>query len=593
MFSVQKHLSLILIAVVGISLSVGVFMNLREQEQLTRQIRFQELVSEHMVLLEKDFDTILTVLRSLGGLFLASNKVEPHEFELFTRPIVSRQTEIQALEWIPRVPFSKRQTFEDQIRNHGYTDFHISERRDGVLVPVTSVRKDYFPVYYIEPLAGNESALGFDLASSPARLHALEKSRDSGEQIATERISLVQDIGDQFGFLIFHPIYRPGKLISTVSERQQNLIGFALGVFKVKDIVEKSLNLSGNDTNLDIFIFDLSAPPGSQLLYPKGSTATGPGDIPETTCLKTPLNIAQRNWLVVSCQKDTFVGHEEVQLSWAVLLGALLISGLLTAHVASLNIQKEKIELAVLKRTQELRETQDELVKRERLATLGKLISTVSHELRNPLGAINVAAYLLRKSLKNADTRMNDALDRIFRNIARCERIIGEMLDFTRTTAPSVDPIEIEAWLKAFIAEQPLPDGITLKQYYSLGELTLAIDPERIRRALINVIDNACQAMQEIDEDNEKVLSVRIAKSNNRIEIVIEDTGPGIKPEVRKQIFEPLFSTKSYGVGLGMPIIRDIMQQHNGGIDLDSTVGQGTRVCLWFNLPDNPGILPV
>jgi signal transduction histidine kinase len=114
--------------------------------------------------------------------------------------------------------------------------------------------------------------------------------------------------------------------------------------------------------------------------------------------------------------------------------------------------------------------------------------------------------------------------------------------------------------------------------------VTVAADPERLRRALINVINNALQAMEELRAPGQS-LEITTSASDGLCEIVVRDSGPGIPEEIRERIFEPLFSTKNFGVGLGVPIIKNIMEDHGGGVSYASRVGEGTTVTLWLPLP--------
>jgi signal transduction histidine kinase len=131
-----------------------------------------------------------------------------------------------------------------------------------------------------------------------------------------------------------------------------------------------------------------------------------------------------------------------------------------------------------------------------------------------------------------------------------------------------------------------LPSGIALRHDFGLGEVTVSLDHDRFRRAIINVFDNACQAMiGEGREDTgslEHTLTVRTQEHDGRNEVIFEDTGPGIPPDVYERIFEPLFSTKGFGVGLGLSVVKKIMEQHGGGIEIETEEGRGTRVCLWL-----------
>ncbi|MCH7794658.1 MAG: hypothetical protein IH900_05910 [Proteobacteria bacterium] len=111
------------------------------------------------------------------------------------------------------------------------------------------------------------------------------------------------------------------------------------------------------------------------------------------------------------------------------------------------------------------------------------------------------------------------------------------------------------------------------------------LDQDHFRRAVINVFNDACQARVgdgngKIEED-EHMLTIRTGKTNGRIEVVFEDNGPGIPPDVLPKILEPMFSTKGFGVGLGMPVVKQIMEQHGGGIEVETGEGRGMKVRLW------------
>jgi signal transduction histidine kinase/DNA-binding LacI/PurR family transcriptional regulator len=247
---------------------------------------------------------------------------------------------------------------------------------------------------------------------------------------------------------------------------------------------------------------------------------------------------------------------------------------------------QEHLEELVSERTRALEEAQAELVRQERLSALGQLTATVAHEIRNPLGTVRNSVYSINTAIeRNQLSRIEPALQRAERNITRCDNIIAELLDFTRTHELKRHPICSDEWLQRLLAEQTIPEGITLSVDLAKG-VEILLDPECFRRVIVNLVDNACQAMQETSQPDqpEQILRIQSEIVDSRLKISITDTGPGIPPEVMPHIFEPLYSTKNFGVGLGLPVVQGIVEQHRGKIEINSEVGKGTQVLIWLSL---------
>lgn len=254
---------------------------------------------------------------------------------------------------------------------------------------------------------------------------------------------------------------------------------------------------------------------------------------------------------------------------------------------AQLQQYREQLEKLVQERTRELESTQQALLKQEKLATLGQLISTVSHELRNPLSAMRPSLYVLRRKMPDKDERTQQAIERIERSIGRCDHIIDELMEFAREHRLVRETVALDAWLGSVLHAQPIPEGVKVQFEPGVAELTMAIDTARMQRAVLNVYENACQALAERqNKDGERFQPwIRVSTRHGaagEIEIEIADNGDGMSETVLERIFEPLFSTRGFGVGLGMSLARQVMVQHGGDIRVVSQQGQGARVTLYF-----------
>ncbi len=222
-----------------------------------------------------------------------------------------------------------------------------------------------------------------------------------------------------------------------------------------------------------------------------------------------------------------------------------------------------------------------ELVQQERLSALGQLTATVAHELRNPLSAIRNTVYTFREMAAAKNLNLDRPIERVERSITRCDRIISELLDFTRVRELRKKVTTFDKWLDEVLNDQKLPAGVVLVRNLSAPGYAISFDSDRMRQVVINLIENAAQAMSAGDNpgSNGRIV-VTTAARLNAFELVIADTGPGISAENLVKVFEPLFSTKSFGTGLGLPMVKQVIEQHDGTVDIASTPGKGTKVTI-------------
>ncbi|MFN3966537.1 MAG: sensor histidine kinase [Endomicrobiia bacterium] len=240
--------------------------------------------------------------------------------------------------------------------------------------------------------------------------------------------------------------------------------------------------------------------------------------------------------------------------------------------------EREEIETlykALQKSNEELKKMQEELIKKERLSTIGTLSSSIAHELRNPLTSIKNIAFFLKKYLTEEKPKVKELIELLNKEIEVMNKIITDLLEFSRVTKLEKVKISIEK-----VIDEALNSVVILEKIKVIKEIPsdlkeVYIDPIRMRQVFVNLITNACDAMSD---GGELKIVVKIEPAEMKIDF--SDTGHGISKEVISHIFEPLFTTKAKGIGLGLAVVRSIIEQHNGKITVESEVGKGTTFSI-------------
>jgi signal transduction histidine kinase len=235
---------------------------------------------------------------------------------------------------------------------------------------------------------------------------------------------------------------------------------------------------------------------------------------------------------------------------------------------------QDQLEGLVEERTSELRETQERLIRQEKLAVLGQLAGGVGHELRNPLGAIKNAAYYLNMVLEDPDLETREILEVLEKEVDTSEKIISSLLDFARARPPIRRKVDLNAVVQEALSRTALPDAPHVELVLELDEdlPPILADPDQLFQVLGNLVRNGIQAMTGGGR-----LVVRTAVEGPEwVTVSVADSGAGISEENLKKIFEPLFTTKAKGIGLGLAVVRTLVEGHGGTIGVESQVGQGS-----------------
>lgn len=599
----KPYLPAIIVFIGAVSLTTGGFLIARSNYRKTAQIEFDQAAQERVAAIQRSFRDKFLILASMHSMYSVIAGTPGLEFRAFVMPFESELEGLQALQWVARVKDSDRDSFEAKIRYDGFAGYEITEKRKRGIMVRAARRAEYYPIYPIGDLDAGELSTGFDMASDPVRRQALELARDSGNTVATARVRLIQEQEQGlYGFLMFAPVYKGAIPPATIPARRESIRGFIIAVFRFRDIVESALEVL-EPKGIDITLSDLSATGKAQWLYTHYSrTRTAANDDDQAGPGFRPVDYSKtfivggRSWSITNSPAPHFMESRKQSIEWLILVTGMAFSVLLviylvvtTKHAEEMRVSeiallqaRNDLELRVEERTRDLELAQEELIKQGRLATLGQLTATVSHELRNPLATALTSLDLLKQQLGGMEQNksIDSAVKRLVRAIRRCDRIIDELLDYTRLRIRTRNVIELDKFVVEYLSEHQLDNSVSLSQHLDAAGVRVEVDEELLSRALINIVDNACQAMKE--NKDEMKINLGTEKTGTQCRIMVRDNGPGMTREIRDKLFEPLYSTKAYGVGLGMAIVKQILEQLGGHVEVKSEPGQGTEISLWL-----------
>lgn len=302
-----SHKCLLFSVLVGLLVAglSGVMLYYKELDAIG--IDFRRSVEDKTKALERELFVNLEVLFALESLFTSSEEVTASEFTNLASGFLARHHDIQALEWAPRVRHAQREEYE-KARRLELPDFEFTERESQGSMIKAEKRDVYYPVYYVAPFKGNEAASGFDLASSVNRLSMIEKSRDLDLTLATQSITLVQEVFDQKGFLILMPVYNGEP--STVIKRQENLLGIVLGVYRITDIVESALKQTVA-LGINLRLIDNTGI-DAELLYTNHPSVQTLNSLQLSFTYTSPLRrVGGRQWTIIATPSQGYIAERQ------------------------------------------------------------------------------------------------------------------------------------------------------------------------------------------------------------------------------------------------------------------------------------------
>jgi len=368
----RQYFPALLVLLLGIGISVAAFRAVRNAEWQSVQRDFDHAASDRAAVITKAIDDNWLALESTRSYYAADHEgVRRDEFHTFVQPFFSHMVGLQALEWAPCVPDSRRAEFEDAVRREGFQDFEITEQDPRGRLVRAARRDRYFPVCYVEPFGKNERLLGYDLASDSRRRAALERARQLHTIIATTPLNPVQAADRRFVFLVVLPVYGSREPTTTGIQPAPQFRGFVLGVFHPDTMIEDALKPL-KPIGIDVDVCHSPVPSSRYLAYHHRSrTLRGPDtaasaeeiDRPQGIFSVASLAVGQQPWSLLMKPTPEFIAGRTTWRPWHVLGGGIIFTMLLAAYILAITDQTEQIARLVKERTARLQESEQRLHK--------------------------------------------------------------------------------------------------------------------------------------------------------------------------------------------------------------------------------------
>lgn len=563
-----------------------------EQTRITDELgRRSRIVSRAI---EADVDAGVEALYAIRGLYGSSVEVDPDEFGSFTSLLLDRHPSIQALAFDRLISDAARPTFEAEMGRQ-VPGLRITERdAAGELVPAGR-RKEYVVVTHVQPITPNSQALGFDVASEPLRLQALNEARDTGGAVATGQIALVQNAP---GLLIVLPIYKDGTPPDAVPDRRSALVGYAIGVYRIDRLVGGAI-ARADQNDMVVRVTDTTDAARSILYDTAGSDPPGTGNSIQLAL--STLSVAGRSWLVELMPGSTNPAALESWQPWLVLVAGLLVVALLGAFLLIATGRADAIANAianlVAQRTAELSAAnaalEREVTTRLAIAAelersnrdLGEFASVAAHDLQEPLRKIQAFGDRLdARATAALDAEGRDYLDRMRGAASRMQALIGALLTYSRVATQRELTRDLELGAAALNALGDLESrveetGATI----DLDELpTVEADPYQMQQLFQNLVGNALKFRR--DGVMPSIIIQAVRTDDGDVAFEVRDNGIGFDPAYAERIFGPfqrLHGRSQYeGTGMGLAICRRIVERHGGTISVASQPGHGTTFTI-------------
>jgi signal transduction histidine kinase len=616
----KAYVPIAFVALIGVLVTLYAFNVVTDWERQRVQQAFSSAATDRILMVEREIEQSLGVVQDIGSFFDASDWVGRREFRKFVGPALKRYSSIAALQWIPRVTTTERVSFEEAARR-SFARFRITQSNPAGDLVLAGQRPVHFPILYVQPYQLNKEQLGLDLAADTSILEALQQTGNAGQMRISPLIPLEREGRIESGLVARLPVYEKADadgaeaeeeeeeaIPDTLEKRQLQLRGFAAGIFSIGEIVENALqNLS--PSGIDMVIYDVTGEDERHHLYRHTSRISPAntsrrnsvrGESRENVEFSQVISITDRQWEVLC---TSIPGHFQPDpwSGWATLAGGLPFTTLLTIYLSTLVGRAAKIKRLVTERTtqlvavnaalnseisermnaetelQRLNETLEQRVairtaEAERhVEELEQFAYVTSHDLKAPLrGIANLAIWLEEDLQEKLTDATREQLELLRDRVLRMNALIEGLLEFSRIgkAAQSLASLDIGELLAEIIDSLSPPDDVTIDVAANMP--TLFTDRLHLSQVFSNLLSNSIKHRKT----EQCHIAITVQERGEYYEFTVTDDGPGIAPQYHDKVFM-IFQTltvNDYGsnTGIGLALVKKIVQEHGGSITLDS-----------------------
>ncbi|MGQ0606543.1 MAG: CHASE domain-containing protein [Candidatus Nitrosotenuis sp.] len=475
------------------------------------------------------FGSYEQVLLGARGLFISSQEVEFAEWTQYfeSQNVLTSFDGILAISYVPKVTNDQMDSHVEKMK----TAFPFYNDRSEVQLD------EHYIISYVYPLSENNKViLGLDNAAEQSRAYASHLARDLGKTIMSPAVILKQDQNSsKLSEILFLPIYEKNSLQNNAEERQKSLIGFITMSFHFDPLVDGIHSPRSEALNMRIF----DNTDGNHVLiynHLKDQSETS-GNYKKTI----DVSIFERDWIITFEDAKAFSPVPTLSILGIGLAFSFILYYLL--------IRAEKIRLES---------------RHKRIEIIGELSARIAHDIRNPLTVINSSLELIHGQLDERHQKLVEQhFERIKRSIFRISHQVESVLDYVRTHKVEKKHISLNELLQDSIDSLIVPDGI--KIHLPEKDIKILCDEVKMEIVFRNILLNAIQAIGKVGS-----IEVDSAETAKNFEIHVKDSGPGIPKEIISDIFEPLFTTKQSGTGIGLTSVKSIIASHGGIVSITS-----------------------